>query len=257
VRRWTLLTCLLAVLLFASADCQRQSNLLGDMVQLNRSLVPAILMTGDDWPVGSKTFDRDERMNQAKGAMMEFTLHWARFSRRYGHYLPSDQHWLDGLKDLDARASAANQLFSSGAPISQVHEQLIGIRTVLAQLRRQEGISFYPDYLVDFGDSIDVLASEVSRGVSPSEIRSGLDGAKSSWQAVRQAAFDGKLFGFDARKKAELDTCVSAEADALAGLDQALASGDKTRISAAASQMQATFLNLYALFGDFQEVKGG
>jgi hypothetical protein len=227
------------------------------MVQLNKSLVPAILMTGDDWPVGAKAFDRDERMSQAKGATMELTLHWARFSRRYQHYLPSGQHWLEGLKDLDARASAANQLFSSGAPLSRVHEQLLGMRTVLAQLRRQQSISFFPDYLVDFSDSIDALASEVSCGLPPAEIRSRLEGAKSSWQAARQAAFDRKLYGFDVQEKTELDACMSAESDALASFEQALTSGDQTQVSAAVAQMQETFLNLYALFGDFQGVKGG
>jgi hypothetical protein len=241
---------LLFALLVAGAVVSgcRDRELVKDMVRFDRHYVPALAATASSDDAG-----------KAVMAVKMLKLDWFAFKSKY-----SGRGWGAEFSRIEDMIMDADGLIN-GNDFKGAHRALEGVRAVLIELRRGEGIDYFPDYLTDFHGPMESIVKAVD-GKTPGTlgqreiegIRRSLRLAAGLWDRAEAAGFNRNEFGLSKAQEARLREYMRLERAALLSLESALAAGDVPGIIDAARGLRPPFADAYRLFGDFDSlVLGG
>jgi hypothetical protein len=216
-----------------------------DMAMLDRAYIPALALSSAGNREGTIV------------AMEVLKLEWTRFRERHYKGKPDDALWNTDLDDVDARIGRAEEL-ARAESLDAAHEELEGVRRRMLELRRRNGIDYFPDRLVDFHDPMEaIFLTAKQRGAAgmDSTTQSALGqlaaNARAEWDKVLAGELDARQLRLDAAAVAKAKEQLAAESEALDKLDAALAGGDPQAVYEAGMAVRPPFAKLYMVFGDF------
>lgn len=239
--RWYRFCLLFALPVLFGGGC-REGELLGDMAALDRAYIPAFVLTAEA-----------DESGEAVMAVKDFKLRWFTFKAKY-----SGRGWDAELGRVENIIMDADRRVNGGE-LKAAHDALKGIRGVMLELRRSEGIEYFLDYLAEFQGPMEAILLAV-KDKSPDDVgetelevvRANLFGAAALWEKAETARFDREVYGMSQSQADRLAACMARERNALRELERALSSGDRRAVTKAALGIESDFLEVYRLFGRFE-----
>lgn len=234
--------CVLAVLpVLLSGGC-REGELLRDMAAFDRAYIPALVLTAEADDSG-----------KAVMAVKDFKLRWFTFKAKY-----EGRGWDTELGQVEDMIMEADGQVNVG-DLKAAHDALEGIRQVMFEIRRGEGMEYFLDYLAEFHGPMEAIVLAV-KDKSPDDIgetelqvvRANLFSAAALWEKAETARFDRGGFRMSQSQADKLAACMDRERKALRELESALASGDRRAVVKAALDIEPNFMEAYRLFGRFE-----
>jgi hypothetical protein len=220
--------------------------LLQDMAAFDRAYVPALAVTGE------------HKLKAARKAMARLNGEWKTFRNRYQGSLGSDKAWQEGFMQIDAHVRRANAVVANGDTLNQAHQALEEVRVILMNLRRHDGMQYFPDALTAYHEPMEaiVLAArgKTARTLGEAELARlsrTLPEARRLWQEAVKTPMDAGVFRFKPAWTQAVQAAIQQESEALQMLEKALASHDRAQIVPAVAAIKPPFARLYGLFGDF------
>jgi hypothetical protein len=242
--RYGLTLAIAALAIFSAGGCTRRP-IEADMAMLDRAYIPALALSSDGNREGSVL------------ALEVLRLEWTRFRQRHYRGKPDDALWNTDLDDVDRRIGRAEALVLADN-LDAAHEELEGIRRGLLELRRRNGIDYFPDRLTEFHDPMEAIyltAQERGPAGMDSSTMAALRllaaNARSAWDKASVARLDGRKLRLDRAAINRATELIAAQTRALDVLDAALAGGDAQAVHKAGLAVRPPFARLYMLFGDF------
>lgn len=225
----------------------KDKELIRDMARFDRHYVPALVLTaeGDD---GGK----------AVMAVKMLKLDWFAFKSKY-----SGRGWEAEFSRVEEMIMDADGLIN-GNDFKGAHSALEGVGAVLLELRRGEGVDYFPDYLNDFHGPMESIVKAVD-GKTPGTLgQRDIEGIRRSfrvavglWEKAEAAGFNRNEFKMSKSQEARLREYMRLERATLLSLESAIASGDAHGIIDAARGLKPPFTDAYSLFGDFDSLTLG
>jgi hypothetical protein len=216
-----------------------------DMVRFDRALIPALMLTSDADTSG-------EAVMAVKGLKMEFFTLKSRYSKA---------GWDAELAEAEALIVKADWEMSGGDH-EVAHDSLRRLREVMYDLRKSEGMDYFPDYLTEYDFSIErveeMMAGNTSAGLSGIEVarvKREVPLMQKRWQDVLNAEFDAEVFGFTPRQVEKLNKKLKRETHALADFEWALSNGDGRAVIESFEDLKQRLAEVERLFGDFAFVR--
>lgn len=240
----------LAVLILSWAQTAvTAGRLVKDMVALDRIYIAALSLTGE------------ENKLVVKKIIKQLETQWFSFKK---------YHLSDFREDRSAKIDFAeiNQMIEDSARItmlngrlSEVHEILEGVRITFSHLRRRNSIDYYLDYLTEFHISMEGIIllvksknAETLTGDNILSMKIQLNAAMQAWNEATRAKFDSGLFLLTPDSETKRQEYIKNTTEDLDRLRQALKNEERAAIIAAALSAQANFDELYALFGNTENI---
>jgi len=162
----------------------------------------------------------------------------------------ADANWQRDLATMTGYLEIAPRLLASGR-VMQAHWALGPVRSVLLDLRRRNGISYYGDVLFEYHNvmerACDPIIADPNSVTRPSlpGIACRVRDARTAWQRVLDFR-PNPASESESDKHREL---LAREANALQQLEAAVTSGDAASITSAAQEVKAHYRALYLAFG--------
>ncbi len=256
-RRFPLLTALAAALLLmlaivpavrpAVAAPMPPTNLLADMVTLDRAYIAALALTSQ------------EKLEPSQRSMAILVPTWAAFQAKYIGANPADSQWRPDFDAVNGMIGHADEIVRAGSDLLGAHDELEGVRITLMELRERNGLPYFVDHLTRYHEPMEAIVL-AGKGKTPETlsaadldtIRGHLPEAQAIWADVAAAPFDPALFGFSAEKHAALQKQIGMETAALAQLQAALDAGDAPAIIQRSMALKGVFAPLFMMFADFE-----
>ena len=227
-----------------------QESLVKDTAVFDKAFIPALFLTGQ------------AKVEQSQMAMKFVKEGWADYKKKYYEAQPKDARWKQDMEKVEGYIMAAATLVAGGKDLSKAHEELEGVRGLLMEARKRNRIEYFPDLLTEFHrymeEIFDAAAKKKPETLSDNDMgtfKKILPTAIASWEAVKTAKFEARVFGFDPEKVQKLKQLHKAEEDALWALQEAVKTGDKAEIIQHATSLKGKFVPVYLLFGDFERLK--
>jgi hypothetical protein len=216
-----------------------------DMATFDRAYIPALALSSAGNREGTVV------------ALEVLKLQWTRFRERHYKGKPDDALWNTDLDDVDARIGRAEVLAEADS-LEAAHDELEGVRRRMLELRRRNGIEYFPDRLVDFHDPMEaIFLTAKQRGAAGMDsttlaaLKQLAANARAAWDKVLTAPLDAGKLRLDAAAVAKAKELIAAESEALDRLDAALAGGEAAAVYEAGLAVRPPFARLYMVFGDF------
>jgi DNA-binding protein len=222
------------------------ADMVSDSAIFDKAYIPALALTSQGDAAKSKV------------AMVRLNQAWGVFSKAYRHDNPGDKTWEKAFVSIDLRIAEADAIVARGEHLADAHEALEQVRIILMELRQEHGMHYFVDYLTAFHEPMEEIVL-AAKGKSPATfteqdlrtIRRAIPKLDIKWNAVRNARFDPKAFGFDATRASKESQLIEAETEAIASLEKALSGSDKGAIIQHATAIKPPFAQLFMLFGEF------
>lgn len=219
-----------------------------EMVKLDKVYIAALALTNQG------------KAEASRKAVLALHDAWRTFSAKYGEANSADKQWTADFAAVENRVAQAVAIVGTpGKDVSEAHEALEDVRNVLLALRQRNHIDYYIDGLTAFHHPMEeiVLAAKDKTAQSLSDadigkIRSLLPQAEKYWRGVEAAKPDATIYQLSPAQAGEVAKLVRLESAALAGLSEALAAGDKSRIVKAAVAIKPNFAKLFMTFANFE-----
>lgn len=229
----------------AQAGVDRQV-LSQDMAAFDRAYVPALAVASE------------QKLKAARKAMARLNSEWKTFRNRYQGSLGSDKAWQEGFMQIDAHIRRANAIVANGETLTQMHNALEEVRAILMNLRRHDGMQYFPDALTAYHEPMEAIVL-AAKGKTPrtlgeadlARISHTLPEARRLWQEAVKTPMDAGVFRFKPAQTQAVQAAIQQESEALQKLEKALASHDRAQILPAVAAIKPPFARLYRLFGDF------
>jgi hypothetical protein len=239
-----------AVILLATsllpAGLRADSALEKDMASFDRAYIPVLALTNQ------------RKLPAARRAMHLLHTRWTEFKTRYHSYKSADREWEEDFAAVGQAIKNAQRLLDQGQDPLKAHEELEAIRATLLGLRRRHNLDYYIDYLTEFHQPMEAIVltakdktPEQLTDTDLEEIHRWLPLALNLWDKVIHAECDPNLFRLNSVKQEDRQKYMARESEALAQLQEALASGNRTAILHSALSLKPHFTKLFMLFGDF------
>jgi hypothetical protein len=225
---------------------KRQAALLQDMVELDRSYIPAFLYTGTD------------DLLKSRQAIAKLDHAWELFKHSNIDMNKLDPYWDEDMDKVEGYIRGAEKIVKQGENLRPAHESLEHIRDVMLEVRVRNDMDYFLDYLTQFHSSMEKIVLTVkgktattlsNRDMEIIELE--IKKTELLWQDVMSARADAKLFGFSKQQLKNIETLKLEERDNIEQLQQALAAGDKAAIIKAGLALKPVFVRLFKMFGDF------
>jgi hypothetical protein len=216
-----------------------------DMARFDRALIPALMLTSDEDTSG-------EAVMAVKGLKMEL------FTLKSRH---SKAGWDAEIDEAEALVVKADWEVSGGEH-EVAHDSLRRLREVMYELRKSEGIDYFPDYLTEYEFSIqrveEIMAGRTPAGLSAidmARVRREASLMRERWGNVLNAEFDPRVFGFTPRQVEKLNTRLKSQTNALADFEGALSDGDGRAVIEKFGDVKSRLAEVERLFGNFEFVR--
>ncbi|MDI6731902.1 MAG: hypothetical protein QME05_04915 [Candidatus Margulisbacteria bacterium] len=239
------------VVLSACTSPPVQQKLLKSMADLDAALIPPIILT----QLG-KQEDSKIAMERLKSQWDNFYETYYPLEMKYGVNIV-DKLWksnLNAAKGLIASAEAAVKLGS----LSQATAQLGKVENIFREIRRQHGLPYILDDMLDFSDAIKEIETRCAQKKLNerdfAQLRQTFDQAGKTWEKICAEPINGKLFGFTPEKVKALKKKIRAENTALEGLSSSIYAANKEAILSAAAAIQNDLVQIIRAFGDFNPI---
>lgn len=241
------LTTLLIVVLGLMLAGFSAGDLRQEMVKLDKVYIAALALTSQ-----GKADDSRKAVNALRES-------WQSFKAKHYGANPADKQWkadFDAVQKMVAKAVAI--VGTPGKPVTEAHEALEDVRTVLMKLRVRNRVDYYIDGLTAFHHPMEdiVLAAkdktaQTLSDADVSKIRARLPEADELWKRVQASKLDAATYQLSAAQAEDVAKLVKLEAAAVAALQEAVKSGDKAQIAKAAVAIKPNFAKLFMTFADF------
>jgi hypothetical protein len=178
---------------------------------------------------------------------VEVSLDMARFERRSGH---GSERTEDGVVHPEI-------------PVLEGRVECGGrVREMMYDLRKGEGIDYFPDYLTEYDFSIrrveEIMVGKTSAGLSGvdvARVKREMPLMTARWENVLKAEFDPRIFGFTPRQVKKLNKNLKMETHALTDFEGALSEGDRRAVVERFGQVKQRLADVERLFGNFEFVR--
>jgi hypothetical protein len=238
---------LMAVILLTvgMVGCQKHEATWDAMIAFDQAYIPALALTSQ------------QQGAEARAIMPEVLVRWQTLQQRVPAAWARQDAWRQTVTDVTTRLTKADALIRDGH-LTEAHEALEVVRTVLMTQRIQHGIDYFIDRLTAYHEPMEAIVL-TAKGKTPATLtdadiaalRRHLQEAQALWQPVESARIDPKLYRFSDKAFTALGTGIRQESAALQALQTALAAEDRQRIIKAAIAIKPPFAELFMLFGDF------
>ncbi len=227
--------------------------LTAEMAQVSRAYVPALFYTNNTaapLPIAAA----------GKAALSRLDSRWQAFVVNSAATFPPattakpavDTHLLAANNTLD-------QVSTYPADLSAAHEHLEDIRTVMLQMRRDNGIDDVMDTLTlahrSMGDVVAAFTGATTPALLTQQHKADLTvqlaNYTSAFNTLAARKIDSELFGFSPAKTQGIQAAVSASKQNNTALQDALLLNDNAAILAAANKVKPLFVKLFLAYGDF------
>lgn len=240
---WLLLISL--VLVLAMVGCQQRQSAWDAMVAFDQAYIPALAFTSQ------------QQGDSARAAMPDVMARWQSLQGNIPADWKRQEAWRQVTTDITGRLQRADALIAEGQ-LTEAHEALEGVRSLLMLQRNKHGIDYFVDRLTAYHEPMEAIVLAV-KGKTPmtltdadiTMIRQRLLEAQALWHNVEQARVDPKRYRLSNETSVALGTGIRQEAAALQTLQAALAGDDRQRIIQAATAIKPPFSQVFMLFGDF------
>ncbi len=233
--------------LFAGSAAAALPSLLADSAALDRSYIPALMLSNGKDPAKART--AQETYEQA----------WAAFAAKQRNAKPGDAGWTKMFAIVDKANAEARAALAAGR-MSDAHNAQEEVRHALWHERQAMKLQYQPDLLTDFHATMELIILAVQDKAPPAigaaeiaKLRPQLAEARKLWQAVKTARWSPEEYGLDAARTESYRAALVAEDKALDELGAALDAGDGARILKAAPAIKPPFAKAYAAFGSFPQ----
>ncbi|MBN1498558.1 MAG: hypothetical protein JW982_00245 [Spirochaetes bacterium] len=162
------------------------------------------------------------------------------------------------FKEIDKNVRKSVSEIKNGESDS-CQETLTEIKYYLYQFREENKISYFPDYLVIFQESVDNMMLAVTDEKNMPEldefdlsrISDELNEAYSVFSLIENSNFDSKIYEFDEKVTENFKKAVAEEKKRLSTLEKALTAGNSSKIKKNVILVNEGYNDIYRLFGDF------
>jgi hypothetical protein len=237
----------IAVSVAASAAAAALPPLAADSAALDRSYIPALMLSNGKDPA------------RAAAAQAAYDRAWAEFVARQRDAQPGNAGWSKMLATIEKANADARAALAAGR-LKDAHNAQEEVRHALWHERRALGADYQPDLLTAFHAPMELLIDAVQdkapAAIGAAEIvkmRPLLAQARSEWQAVKSARWSPEDYGLDAARAESYRAAGAAVDQALDQLAAALDAGDGAGIAKAAPSIKPPFARAYAAFGVFPQ----
>lgn len=250
MRKYFLLVLVIGLFLSASMSVLAAGQLEEEMVAFDKVYIPALALTSQN------------NRAAAEKAMKLTVDQWVEFKGKSAAVLSRNKANNADLAIIDQLITDAERSMRVNGKTDEAHEILEGVLNTLLKIRERNSIDYYIDYTTKFHEPMEAIVL-TAKGKTPEtltdtmllKIRDSFMIAQQDWLNLQNASFDPALFSFDAKKDARRQAYIKAETEAMSRLKNALESGDKGSIITAAMGIKSNFVNLFLLFGDFENIK--
>lgn len=218
------------------------------------------MVTLDKVYIAALALSSQGKVDESRKAVAALRDSWQSFKARHYEANPIDKQWkadFDAVEKMVAKAVAIAG--TPGKNINEAHEALEDVRNVLMTLRARNRIDYYIDGLTAFHHPMEeiVLAAkdktgETLSGADIDKIRKTLPEAEKLWRVVQARKLDAATYQLSAAQAEDVVKLAKLESAALATLQTALKSGDKTQIAKAAVAIKPNFAKLFMTFANFE-----
>jgi hypothetical protein len=234
-----------AMWLLAGAAIAAPQSLVADSAALDRSYIPALMLSNGKDPA------------KAKAAQDSYELAWAQFAARQRTAYAGDAGWTKALAVADAANAQARAALAAGR-MQDAHNAQEEVRHALWDQRKAMGVAYQPDLLTDFHATMELIIANAQGGpaIGPGDVaalRAQLAKARAQWQAVKSARWDPADYALEGPRLDAYRAALAAEDQALDALAAALDAGDSAQVAKAATAIKAPFAKAYAAFGVFPQ----
>lgn len=222
-----------------------------DMVAFDDHYIPALFLTGQA-AAGPTAVPR------AQAAMARMTALWPELRTRLaavGRSSGEPDVWRRALGKVDAHLAHAQRDANAGR-WSQAHESLEHVRFALLDARRATGIDYALDRMIDYHESMEVLAGAGARargeplGVAGRQaLTREYAAARARWESLERLPPDPVEHRLSPPRLAQYQRGMADERAALSALSDALRDADDTTLLEAAAAVKPPFARAYSAFG--------
>jgi hypothetical protein len=238
---------LVAVLLLAigMVGCEKHAATWDAMIVFDQAYIPALALTSQ------------QQGAPARAIMPEVLARWQTLQQRVPAAWTRQDAWRQTVTNISTRLTKADALIHDGH-LTEAHDALEGVRTVLMTQRTQHGIDYFIDRLTAYHEPMEAIVL-TAKGKTPATLtdadiatlRRHLQEAQTLWQPIVSARIDPKRYRLSDNAITALGTGIQQESATLQALQTALAADDRQRIIKAAVAIKPPFAKLFMLFGDF------
>ena len=234
-----------AMWLLAGAAIAAPLPLVADSAALDRSYIPALMLSNGKDPA------------KAKAAQDAYEVAWAQFAARQRTAYAGDAGWTKALAVADAANAQARAALAAGR-MQDAHNAQEEVRHALWDQRKAMGVAYQPDLLTDFHATMELIIANAQGkpAIGPGDVaalRAQLTKARAQWQAVKSARWEPADYAMEGPRLDAYRAALAAEDQALDALAAALDAGDSAQVAKAAPAIKAPFAKAYAAFGVFPQ----
>ena len=176
--------------LAAGADWSTDIALVKDMVVLDKAYIPALMLT------------KEGDVSRAQAAVDRLADSWATFQSKWKSTV--NQEWRAGFERIDELVAESTKRVAAAQDLKRAHAVLDEIRHILARLRKEEGISYFVDFVTSVEDALDEVVRTVGQDkhkpMTSDELdvaEKGLLLAQKRWEVVASTRLDKIVYRID------------------------------------------------------------
>lgn len=237
--------CILFVIIFSVASsCEEkvENSLTKDMVELDKSFVPVMyfVLQGD--------------LREAKKSSFFLKHTWGKMERKYKVLHPENDDWQESIRMTTAWLADAITAIDSNVQ-QDAFIFLDHVRYQLIELRRQQDIDYYLDYVWEFEASLDVVeevaVDQMLCLLEYCEFEELVEDVNFAFQELKKAELDATLFEFEKIDLAEIRLREKRIAIALDNFNRAVAEADGEEVAVTVTLLDQAYIDYLHSFGDF------
>lgn len=237
--------------LSACSSAPVQQNLLNSMADLDKTYIPAVILTGM-----GKNLDSKIALERLQDKWKDFYSNYYPLEMKYGLNIV-DKMWKDDLKSVGTDIVTA-ETFLKASNLSQANVQLLPVRKIFREIRHRHGIQYILDDMLDFDDGIGVIKKKsCQKKISERElalVKQQYDVASNTWASILADDKALLVFQFESVKVIAIKKKMNKLKQDLPILNDAISAGEKEAIYAAAVKIEKDYLQIYRAFGDFNPI---
>ncbi len=244
--------CLALVLINGCAKDPVKPKLLRSMAQLDQAYIPAFIFT--DLHKQREAEIAIERLRERWNMIYE---QYYGLQLKYGVNIV-DKFWKEDFDRTLTELELAETLIKA-EQLTEAHERLVSIRTVLRNLRQRNGLEYFLDGMTAYHDAMEMIrlslrGKDKLREKDHKQLVALFEQAQNSWAKLDVTKIETKNFGFKSKKIEAIRRRIREQEKHLAAFEAALSSGNADLIFQSAQDLRPNFTVLYKAFGDFQPI---
>ena len=233
---------LIAVALVLSTNGCDLQDIREDMVRFDQAFIPL-------W-----AHAQEGNVQKAKAAVFFLEFQWQQLRVKY-QFAAEDDEWQETFRRVNDWLGDVYYAVDANR-MDLALNQLEHVRYELQQLRRQYHIDYFLDHLYDFQEEVAVLTEasndEMLCMLEWPEFEELAVSALNHWRRIMIHPFDAAFYGLDAEEERLYQAYRVEMEEVLINFLDVVESADREAIATESFHLEAAFMPLLRLFGDFQ-----